>query len=368
MIDLDKEEEYEKELEKNRKEIDKIDDTLVDLLNQRGNVVLKIGSLKKEHNQDTFQPAREKEILQRIKNKSTIFKTANIEAIWNEIIGASKAIQENIAKVGYLGPMGTFTHQAALELFPKSGTEFLPFNSPLEIFDNIEKNNIDFGILPIENTLQGTVRDTLDLLIERELVIYNEIELKVTQNLIAIKEAQLSDITNVFSHPQAFAQTRTWLRANLPNAILIDISSTAEAVRRVKKLNDKSYAAIGTAFSSEIYDLNILKAKIEDNSNFTRFLVISKQENPIKSEKMKTSVVFVTKHVPGALYWVLKIFSDAEINLLKIESRPSRKGRWEYIFLMDFEGDIDDQNVKNAMDQMKTNVIWHKILGCYPID
>ena len=155
MINLDKEEEYEKEIEKYRKEIDKIDDTLVDLLNQRGNVVLKIGSLKKEHNQDTFQPAREKEILQRIKNKSTIFKTANIEAIWNEIIGASKAIQENIAKVGYLGPMGTFTHQAALELFPKSGTEFLPFNSPLEIFDN-KSFTYDRANSPFSEPSRGT--------------------------------------------------------------------------------------------------------------------------------------------------------------------------------------------------------------------
>lgn len=365
---MDKEKEYEKELEKYRKEIDKIDDSLVDLLNQRGNIALKIGSLKKEHNSDTYQPLREKEILQRIKRKSTIFKSSNMESIWNEIMGASKAIQQTIAKVGYLGPMGTFTHQAALELFPKSGTEFIPYNSPSEIYENVEKHNADFGVLPIENTLQGTVRDTLDLLIEKELVIYGEIELKVTQNLIAIKEAELSDIKNVFSHPQAFAQTRTWIKANLPNAILIDVSSTAEAVRRVKKLNDKSYAAIGTAFSSEIYDLSILQAKIEDNSNFTRFLVISEKKNPIKSENMKTSVVFVTKHVPGALYWVLKIFSDAEINLLKIESRPRRKGRWEYIFLMDFEGDIDDENVKNALDQMKSNVIWHKILGCYPIE
>ena len=205
------------------------------------------------------------------------------------------------------------------------------------------------------------------MLIEEDLVIYNEIELKITQNLISINETELSDITHIFSHPQAFAQTRSWIKENLPNAVLIDVSSTAEAARRVKKLNDKSHAAIGTAFSSELYDLKILNAKIEDHSNFTRFLVISEKENPIKTEKMKTSVVFVTKHIPGALYWVLKIFSDAEINLLKIESRPRRKGRWEYIFLMDFEGCIDDENVKNVLEQMKSNVIWQKILGCYPI-
>ncbi len=359
---------YEKELEEYRKQIDQIDDTLVDLLNQRGNIVLKVSTLKKKYNLETYQPAREREIIQRIKSKSTVFKSSNMESIWNEIMGASKVIQNTTAKVGYLGPEGTFTHQAALEMFSRSGTEFLPYNNALEIFENIEKDNIDFGVLPIENTLQGTVRDTLDLLIEKDLVIYGEVELKIIQNLITVKEAELSDIKNIFSHPQAFAQTKSWIKANIPNAILIDVSSTAEAVRRVEKLNDKSHAAIGTEFASEIYDLKVLNSRIEDNpSNFTRFLIISKQKNPLKSENMKTSVVFVTKHVPGALYWVLKIFSDAEINLLKIESRPSRKGRWEYIFLMDFAGDIDDDKVKSALDLMKTNVIWQKILGCYPL-
>jgi chorismate mutase/prephenate dehydratase len=364
---MDENNQYEEKLEKLRIEIEDIDDKIVDLLNQRANLVLKIGSIKKTHDLDTYQPIRERKVIQRIKNKSTIYKSANMESIWNEIIGAGKVIQDSIAKVGYLGPVGTFTHQAALEIFPKSGTEFSPLNNPLEIFENVEKDNIDFGVLAIENTLQGTVRDTLDLLIEHELVIYNEIELKIIQNLITLEGAELTDIENIFSHPQAFAQTRSWIKANLPKAVLIDVSSTAEAVRRVKKLNDKSYAAIGTKFSSEIYDLNILKAKIEDSSNFTRFIVVSKQANPLKSENMKTSVVFVTKHVPGALYWVLKIFSDADINLSKIESRPSRKGRWEYIFLMDFEGDVDDERVKEALDRMKSNVIWHKILGCYPI-
>jgi len=155
----------------------------------------------------------------------------------------------------------------------------------------------------------------------------------------------------------------------LPNANILDISSTAEAVRRVRKLNDKSYAAIGPEIAAGLYDLKVLNSKIEDeSSNFTRFLVLSKIENPLKGEKMKTSIVFVTKHVPGSLYWVLKIFSDAEINLSKIESRPRRKGRWEYIFLVDFEADKNDSNAKLALEQMKSNVIWQKILGSFPID
>lgn len=359
---------YNEKIEKYRKEIDEIDDEIVDLLNKRGNVVINIGNLKKSLNLDIEQPTREKELIERIKNKSTIFKQSSIEAIWNEILSASKVIQGFISKVGYLGPKGTFTHQAALEFFPKSGTEFISASNTLEIFESIEKDILEYGVIPIENSLQGTVRETLDCLIEKELVIYGEIELRIVQNLICLKNSDISKIKNIFSHPQAFAQTKTWIKANLPNANLIDVSSTADAVQRVRKLNDETYAAIGTEFASNVYDLKVLNSKIEDDpSNYTRFLVISKKENPFKAEKMKTSVVFVTKHTPGALYWVLKIFSDANINLLKIESRPRRKGKWEYIFLMDFEGDRDDPKAKEAIETMQTSVIWYKILGCYPL-
>ena len=191
--------------------------------------------------------------------------------------------------------------------------------------------------------------------------------MRIVQNLISLKGADINNIKNIFSHPQAFSQTRSWIKANLPNANLIDVSSTAEAIRRVRKLNDPTYAAIGTEFASNIYELEVANSTIEDDTtNFTRFLIISKNINPIKEGKMKTSIVFVTKHEPGALYWVLKIFSDASINLSKVESRPFKKVRWEYIFLVDFEGDNDDENVKEALRLIETNVVWLKILGSYP--
>ncbi|MHA1414526.1 MAG: prephenate dehydratase [Promethearchaeota archaeon] len=363
------EEQLVKKLKELRNEIDKVDDKIIELLNkQRGNLAMQIGNIKNMLEMDISQPQRELEIIERIKNKETVFRSSSIEAIWKEILSASKVIQGTISKVGFLGPLGTFTHQAALNYFPKSGTEFIPFNTSADIFDNIDKDLIDFGIVPIENSLQGTVRETVDLLIEKNLVIYGEIELRIVQNLITLPGTEISKIKNIFSHPQAFAQARTWLKKNLPMANLIDVSSTAEAVRRVSKLNDPSYAAIGTEFAADMYNLEVLHSNIEDDTtNFTRFLVISKKENPIKEKNMKTSVVFVTKHVPGALYWVLKIFSEAEINLLKIESRPRRKGRWEYIFLMDFEGDKEDSRVKDALENMQSNVIWSKILGSYPM-
>lgn len=361
-------EELKKEIVQYRKEIDEIDNRIVDLLNKRGSFIIKLGEIKKKLNLEVFQPQREREIIERIKSKSSIFKKSSMEIIWNEIISASKLIQGNIIKVGYLGPIGTFTHQAALESFPKAGTKFIPYKSTIDIFNDIEKGAIEFGVFPIENSLQGTVLETVDILIEKEIYIYSEIELRIVQNLIGLKGTKMSHIKYIFSHPQAFAQTRLWIKKNLPNGNLIDVSSTAEAVRRVRKLYDRSYGAIGTVFASKVYDLEILKSKIEDEPiNYTRFLILSKKEYPLKTEKMKTSVVFATKHVPGALYNVLKIFSDAKINLSKIESRPSRKIRWEYIFFMDFEGDKDEPYVNEAVQLMKTNVIWYKILGSYPM-
>ncbi len=365
---MSEKEKNNKELKEIRKKIDEIDDTIVDLLNKRANAVIKIGNLKKSLNLEISQPKREEEIQERIKSKTTIFKKKSLDAIWKEIISASKLIQGTITKVGYLGPMGTFTHQAALEFFAKAGTQFIPCDSMPAIFGSIEKDLLEYGIVPFENSLQGTVRETLDLLIENDLFIYGENEVRVIQNLISLKEAKLSDIKNVFSHPQAFAQTRIWLKSNLPNVEITEVTSTAEAVRRIKKLADKSYAAIGTDFAANIYELKVLNSNIEDEkSNYTRFLIISKKENPLKAEKMKTSIVFVTKHIPGALYCVLKIFSDAEINLSKIESRPRRKGRWEYIFFMDFEADKNDPKAEKALEQMKANVIWQKILGTFPL-
>ena len=360
-------EKFEKDLTLHREKINDIDDKIINLLNERANLVLEVGNVKKHLNIEVIQPQREAEIFQRLKSKSTIFTSSSIEAIWKEIISASRVIQDSIAKVGYLGPLGTFTHQAALEFFPKAGSDFISFVNSFEICEGLEKGLIEYGVLPIENSLQGTVRETIDLLIEKDLVIYGEIELRITQNLIALEKADISDIKNVFSHPQAFAQTRNWLKTNLPNANLIEVSSTAEAARRVKKLEDPTYAAIGTRFASEVYDLHILKEKVEDeSSNFTRFLIISTKENPQKQENMKTSIVFVTKHVPGALYWVLKIFTEAKINLTKIESRPRRRVRWEYIFFVDFDGDKMDPNVQEALSMMQNNVIWMKILGSYP--
>jgi chorismate mutase/prephenate dehydratase len=364
---MGEEEKLKKDLDKYRKAIDDIDIQIMEHLEKRAKIVIEIGNIKKNLKLDVLQPQREKEILENLYKKASLLKFSSIKAIWKEIFGASKVLQGLSTKVGYLGPMGTFTHQAALEFFPKISSEFIDCSSILEIFEKIEKEILDFGVIPIENSLQGTVRETLDLLIEKNLVIYGESELRIIHNLITLKEADKTSIEKIYSHPQAFAQTRTWIRTNIPNVTLINVNSTAEAVKKVKELNDVKNCAIGTKFASEYYDLKILSSNIEDHpSNFTRFLILSRRENKFKGDKLKTSLVFVTKHIPGALYSVLKIFADAEINLTKIESRPRRRGRWEYIFLMDFEGDKDSPKIQSVLEKLKDHVIWYKNLGSYP--
>ncbi len=359
-----------KEIENKRKDIDKIDEELIALLNERAKIAREIGYLKKDQELEVYQPEREQQIIENIKSKAKFLHPENIEAIWKEVIGACKAVQDSILKVGYFGPQGTFTHQAALAFFPKAGTNFISFKTISDVFENIDKGAVKFGVVPIENSLQGTVRETLDLLIEKDLIIFSEIELRIVQNLITLKDANLSQIKNIYSHPQGLAQTRIWTKKNLPNAKLLNANSTVEAVKIIKEHNDPSNAAIGPEISSKLYDLKVLHSNIEDNpSNYTRFLIVSKEENKLIQEKVKTSIVFITKHTPGALYEALKLFADANINLLKIESRPRRKGKWEYIFLMDFEGDTrNDSKIKHLLEDMKNIVIWYKVLGSYPMN
>lgn len=356
-----------KEIEKLREKIDIIDNKILSLIEERGEIAKKIGDIKDNLEIEVLQPSREAEIFKRLKKQKHLLTESNVEAIWKEIMGVCKELQSGKKRVGFLGPEGTFSHQAALDFFPISSTDFISFINIFEIFKNIEKDIIDFGVIPIENSLHGTVRESLDLLIERDVFIHGEIELRIIQNLISLKNTKLEEINTVYSHPQAFAQTKIWLKSNLSKANLINVNSTAEAVKKINELNITTNAAIGTNIACKIYNMKILSSNIEDiSSNFTRFLIISKKEYENGGKKIKSSIVFVTKHTPGSLFRAIKIFAEANINLLKIESRPRKKGKWEYIFLMDFEGRKDEENVKLALKSLENNVIWYKILGSYP--
>lgn len=355
------------DLESLRKKIDELDTQLIQLINERAKVSKQIGLVKNQTQTSVFQPDREKKVLDHIRSLASEISSSSAQEIWKEIMAACRQVQGERNRVAYFGPEGTFTQQAALAFFPKGTTEFIPIDRKYEIFQQVEGDYANYGILPIENSLNGSVSETLDLLIERNLLIYGEIEIRVKHNLIGLPNASLSQIKKVYSHPQALAQANMWLKKNIPAADLFEIVSTAKAVQKVKESNDPSIAAIGTELAAELYSLNILAKGIEDNtSNYTRFVIVSKKTPPATTND-KTSIVFVTKHIPGALFNILKYFAEANINLAKIESRPRKIGKdslWEYIFILDFDEHQD--RAKEVLDKVREQSIWMKVLGSYP--
>jgi chorismate mutase/prephenate dehydratase len=350
-----------------RKEIDRIDTLLMELINERARVSKRIGGIKSQQNIPVKQNPREKVVIENVKGLATDISPNNAEIIWKEIMSACRQVQGEQIKVAYLGPEGTFTQKAALAFFPKASTTFIPIERKHEIFQQVEGKYANFGIVPVENSIQGSVSDTLDLLIERNLKIYGEIEIRIIHNLIGLPGTKLSQLKTVYSHPIAISQVSEWIKKNIPQVDFIETVSTASAVRKVAELNDPTMAAIGADITAELYGLSILAEGVEDNTaNYTRFLVIA-NKSPEPTGADKTSMVFVTKHIPGALFNILKIFADAKINLAKIESRPrkfSKDSIWEYIFILDFDEHITKAH--EVIEKVKDQAIWMKILGSYP--
>ncbi|MCX7916959.1 MAG: prephenate dehydratase, partial [bacterium] len=264
--------------------------------------------------------------------------------------------------VSYLGPEGTFTHQAALSKFGKKA-RYLPVKTIDEVFREVEKERADYGVVPIENSIEGVVTHTLDVFIESDLKITSETP-PPTPHFLLSKEKAISDINKVYSHPQAIAQCRNWIGQNLPNAEIFETESTTSAVKKVIK--EKNSAAIASEIAAEMYNLNILAERIEDfRENVTRFLVIGKDFTE-KTGNDKTSILFSIKDKVGALHDILAPFKKENINLTRIESRPSKKKAWEYVFFVDFNGHKDEPNVKKALGKIKKSTIFLKILGSYP--
>jgi chorismate mutase/prephenate dehydratase len=266
--------------------------------------------------------------------------------------------------VGYLGPRGTFCELAARKHFPATNISFISFFTIPEIFKAVVSRKIDYGVVPAENSIEGSVNITLDLLYRTEISICGEVEERVKHNLIVKPGTKYSDIKTILSHQQALAQCRNFLEKEFPKARLIEVSSTALAVTRIKRL--KNAAAIGTEISAKLYKMKVAARDIGNGStNFTRFLVLStKDSKPTGHDK--TSLIFASKNIPGALYRSLEPFARMNINLSKIESRPIREKPWEYIFFMDFEGHREDPKCREALEELKKISVFFKILGSYP--
>lgn len=347
-----------------RQKIDEIDDKLLDLINQRLGYGQKIGQIKKKTGKKVLDRSREKEILDRLASNNTGPLSEDvIFHIFQVIMSASRDIQ-NPNMIAYLGPEATNTHVAALRHFDYSG-QFVPKKSIADIFEGVEKKHFNSGVVPVENSIEGAVNHTLDLLFDSQLKICAETALAISHDLLSTC-TDLSKIERVYSHPQAFAQCRKWIKENLAHAQLREMPSTAAAARHA--VTEKNTAAIANSEASRFYNLNVVASKIEDYTrNITRFLVIgddSQMQPPTGNDK--TTIMFVTSHVPGALYKALQPVSAAGVNMVKLESRPVRHKNWHYFFVMDIDGHINDSLVRSVVSEMKEVCLFLKHSGSYP--
>jgi chorismate mutase/prephenate dehydratase len=345
-----------------RKEIDAIDDQLLELLNRRAEVVIKVGRAKAGKSKEFYVPNREQAIYERLTAGSPgPFPSKGIRRVFREIISASLSLEQPM-KVAFLGPQATFTHAAAMQQFGFSA-QLLPQKSISAVFDEVLRGRAHYGVVPVENSNEGIVSHTLDMFMESDLQINAEILLEISHDLLS-RSGRFEEVKKVVSHPQALAQCRKWLEENLPDIPLVDVASTALAAQMAAE--DETAAAIAGEMAASLYGLKVVKKKIEDNPhNFTRFLVIGKK-TPECSGRDKTSVMFSVKDEPGILYKMLEPFSKRGINLSKIESRPMKKKAWEYIFFLDMEGHIKEEKVRDAVEELKGYCQFLKVLGSYP--
>jgi chorismate mutase/prephenate dehydratase len=351
-----------KDIKQFRKKIDAIDMTLLKLLNKRAGYVVEVGKIKRMGKRAFYAPEREIEIYRRLmaKNKGPLPNEA-LKNIYREIMSAALSL-EKPHRVAFLGPSATFTHQAAINYFGLA-PEFVPKKDIADIFDAVEREEEDFGVVPVENTAEGAVSHTLDMFISSNLKICSEVMLEVSLSLMN-RTGNISDIEKIASHPHAIAQASRWLKEHLKNIPSADVSSTATAAQMAKE--DPAIAAIASEAAATLYDLKTVARKIEDHPHhLTRFLVIGKKEAK-KTGSDKTSVVFAIKDAPGALYQMLRPFAARGINLTKIESRPVKTKAWEYIFFVDIDGHASDKRIKDALEELGELCLFMKVLGSYP--
>jgi len=345
-----------------RSRINDLDNQILHLLNQRAEAALQIGDLKRRQEAPSYVPEREAAIVRRLAELNGGPMPAEaVRAIWREILSSCRALEEPLA-VAYLGPQATFTHQAARERFG-AAAQLKPTRAISDVFDEVERGRVAFGVVPVENSTEGAVNVTFDRLAESDVLICGEAYLEIAQHLLS-RAGSLREIKRVLSHPQGLAQCRAWLAQHLPDVPTEETSSTAAAVEMAA--GDPTLAGIASALAGELYGVPVLRDRIEDNRhNATRFLVIGRK--PVgASGRDKTSILFAMRNVPGALYRILEPIVTNGINLTKIESRPAKSRAWEYVIFVDVEGHRDTPNVAAALREIAERTIYLKILGSYP--
>lgn len=346
-----------------RKRIDAIDDQLLKLLSERTDCVHTVGEIKKKENLPIYAPEREEALLQKLIAKSDgKLPEKSIRAIYREIMSAALFLEDNLS-IAYLGPEGTWTHQAAIKKFGHSVTYDAQPNFA-EVFEQVARRKASYGVVPIENSTEGAVSHTLDLFVHSHLRICAQILLRIENGLMAAIPRE--EIKTLYSHPQVFGQCKNWLLQHFPNADLVEVSSTTKAAQIAKENAHEGAAAMGGKLAAEMHGLTMLDECIQDSAtNTTRFLVIGEKTCPPTGDD-RTSILFSIKDKPGSLVNALQLFENHNVNMSKIESRPSKNKDWEYIFYVDLAGHCESEDIAKALEHLEAHCSLVKILGSYP--
>lgn len=350
------------DLEHHRQKIDELDKEIIHALNERTKHALAIGEIKMAQGEEIYAPHRELAVLDKVcrANPGPV-PAESMRAIYREIMSTSLSLEKSMT-IAYLGPEATFTHQAAKKRFGAS-LNYAAQKTIADVFNEVSHQRADYGVVPIENSTEGVVTHTLDMFIDSELKIVAQIVMPIEHCLIG--NLKRSEIEVLYTHPQALAQCRGWIMQNLPQAEIIESSSTTRAAQKVSET--PKAAAIASALAAQTYGLEILESSLQDNpSNVTRFFVLGRKCSPPTASD-RTSLMFSLRHEVGALHTALRIFQKHDLNLTKIESRPSKRKAWEYIFFVDFVGHFDKPPTSNAIEELRECCHFMKILGSYPV-
>lgn len=356
-----------------RARIDAVDSEIHTLINDRAKIAQQVASVKKDHvaNSDSkdkkdpifYRPEREAQVLKAVMARNTgPISDEKMARLFREIMSVCLDL-EAPQRIAFLGPLGTFTHAAALKHFGKAA-DTLPLNTITDVFREVEAGTAMYGVVPVENSSEGVVNHTLDGFLSSTLKIIGEVELPIHQNFLVAEHTKIDGISRIYSHQQSLAQCRHWLDVNYPNVERVAVSSNGEAARRLK--NEWHSAAIAGDVAVAEYDLHKLYSNIEDNpSNTTRFLIIG-HEAIAPSGQDKTSIVVAAHDKAGALIEILKPLSKHGVSMTSIETRPERPNKWAYVFFIDMDGHIQDDNVRAAIEDIRPLVKDVRILGSYP--
>ncbi len=351
-------------LDELRGQIDEVDRGILDLLNKRAELVREVGQAKQGGRRSpVYVAARERDLVDAlIERNAGPFPNAAIPHVFREIISATRSLEERV-RVAFLGPEGTFSHQAVLRQFG-SQVDLVPVRHMREVFTETERGEAHFGVIPVENTIEGAITVTYDSLVETEVTICGELTLEVSQNLLS-QTGQIADVKLVASHPQPLAQCQHWLERHLPSIDTQDTTSTGAAAQMA--VDDESVAAIGSEVAAEAYGLEFVARDIQDHQgNTTRFLVIGRTTPKASGNDLTSAAFTVGRDQSGALYQLLAPFAKHGVNLTAVQSRPMKGKPWEYIFFVDMEGHESDPAVGRALDEAAAYAHSHKVLGSYP--